>query len=280
MTKQDWQAVQFMLISVSAFTIMNAIAKYLVNFHAFEIVFFRSIGTILICLLLLYKNKIPILGNQRKLLLLRSFMGIFAITSFYLAVKELPLGTVVSLRYLSPIFAALLAVLFLKSKVKPIQWLCFFVAFLGVVLIKGFDVNVSMIGLIYILISAFFTGAVYVIIQRIGQSDHPLVVVNYFMFCTMLAGLALTLLSDNWYTPVGNEWWIVGSMGFFGFFGQFFMTKAFQTSPVTTIAPFKYIEAVFALAVGFFFLGETYSAISLIGISLIIGGMLLNVRVK
>ena len=274
----NWKAVQYMLISTSAFTIMNSLVKHLSHLPTLELIFFRSLGSFALCMLILRSKGIPILGNQRKLLLSRALIGLVAMVGFFMAVQLLPLGSAVTLRYLSPIFAAVLAVLFLKEKVRPIQWLFFAMAFGGVVLLKGFDLRINSLGLIAILISATFTGIVYVLIRKIGQRDHPIVVVNYFMGTTTIIGLIGTIL--NWQTPVGIEWGILLSLGFFGFFGQLYMTKAFQVEAASKIAPVKYMEVVFALLAGWVCFGESYSSFASFGILLIISGMLFNVLIK
>lgn len=272
------QALQFMLISVSSFTIMNSLIKYLQHIPSFELVFFRSIGSSAICFFLLTKRKIPILGNQRKLLISRGIIGVTAMVLFFAVIKLIPFGSAVSLRYIAPIFAGILAIFILKEKITPLQWLCFLTAFIGVLLIKGVDTRVSYMGLGLIIISAFFSGLVYIIIRKIGTRDHPLVVVNYFMFTATCIGGLVSIF--NWTQPIGIEWIILLSMGIFGFFGQLFMTKAYQLAPIGTVAPMKYIEAVFALIVGWLWFGEGYTFLGLLGIFLIVFAMLANVWVK
>jgi len=274
----SFKALQFMLISVLAFSIMNSLIKYLQHLPAFELVFFRSIGSCIICLFLLTKQGIPILGNQRKLLVTRGLVGVTAMFLFFAVVKLIPFGSAVSLRYISPIFAGILAIFILKERITPLQWACFFLAFIGVLLIKGVDTRVSFLGLGLIILSAFFSGMVYIIIRKIGQRDHPLVVVNYFMFTATCVGGLFSIF--NWQSPVGIEWVILLSVGIFGFFGQLFMTKAYQIAAIGTVAPMKYLEAVFALIVGWFWFGEGYTLLGLVGIGLIILGMMLNIYVK
>ena len=223
-------------------------------------------------------KRIPILGNQRKLLLLRGFVGLTAMLLFFLSLKELPFGSAVSLRYLSPIFAAFLAMLFLKDKIKPIQWFYFLMAFAGVFILKGFDTQIGILGLTYSLFGAFFSGCVYVLVRRIGTRDHPLVIINYFMFIAMCCSGLLAI--PSWKMPIGTDWYILGGLGIIGFFGQYYMTKGLQTAPVSKVAPIKYIETVFALLVSVSFFGDTYTLASLLGIGLILGGMFLNLGVR
>ena len=95
-----------------------------------------------------------------------------------MSIQYLPLGSAVSLRYLAPFFAALFAWLILKERIKSIQWVFFLMAFVGVLIMKGFNSQIDITGLICILISAIFSGLVYVLIRKIGTYDHPVVVVR------------------------------------------------------------------------------------------------------
>lgn len=267
-----------MIISTLAFACMNVTVKYLVNVNAFQIVFFRSISSLFFTFGFLLKNKIPILGNNHKLLVLRGLVGVSSMTLFFMSVKYLSVGTAVSLRYIAPIFAALFAILFLKEKIKPLQWLFFIMAFSGVIILKGLDSSVNTYGLLLVLIASVLSGLVYIIISKIGKSEHPVVIVNYFMVVATITGAVLSI--GNWVAPRGMEWPLLFSLGVFGYFGQVYMTKAFQTAATNQVAPLKYIEVIFTLLFGIFLFGEIYTFWSLLGIVLIIGGLILNVWYK
>jgi drug/metabolite transporter (DMT)-like permease len=126
--------------------------------------------------------------------------------------------------------------------------------------------------------ASVFSGLVYILINKIGKHDHPVVVVNYFMFIATIVGGVLSI--QNWTQPVGFEWIILVGLGIFGYFGQLYMTKAFQIGAVNKIAPLKYIEVIFTVLVGVFWFKEVYTIWSILGISLIIGGLSLNFLYK
>jgi len=83
-----------------------------------------------------------------------------------------------------------------------------------------------------------------------------------------------------WQMPVGREWVSVLSIGIFGLIGQIFMTRAFQLEETSVLAPFKYMELIYALILGFLFFNETYRPLAFAGIAMIMTGMLLNVFAK
>jgi len=267
-----------MCLSAFAFAIMNGLVKYLIEFSAYQLVFFRSIGTLIITSSLIFYHKIPILGNKRWLMIVRGVGGAASLLLFFASTKYMPVGEAVTLRYLSPIFAAIFAVIWLKEKIKPVQWLFFLLAFAGVLVLKGFDEDLNMIGFGMVILSALFMGFVFVVIAKIGKQDHPLVVVNYFMFIGTVLGGVLSI--GNWRNPVGIEWLLLGILGIVGFIGQLYMTKAFQIASTNQIAPLKYLEVIFTVMIGAFWFLEIYTIWSLLGIMMVMTGLTLNILHK
>jgi drug/metabolite transporter (DMT)-like permease len=270
--------IYYMIFSVLAFAMMNTIVKYLSDFNVYQIVFFRSIGTLFFTIPLLLKYQIPMLGNNKKLLILRGALGVFSLSCFFATLNYLAVGTAVSLRYTSPIFAAIFAAIFLKEKIKPLQWLLFIIAFIGVLIIKGFGTEIRLTGLLFALLSSISLGLIFVIIRKIGTSEHPLVIINYFMIIAFIFGGALSI--PNWTTPSGVEWILLLSLGIFGYAGQLYMTKAFQLHETSTVAPLKYLEVLFMVLIGAFWFEEVYSLWTLFGIFLILLGLIYNLFLK
>nr|WP_299252920.1 DMT family transporter [uncultured Lacinutrix sp.] len=267
-----------MVISAVAFTFLNVLVKSLHNFSVYQIVFFRSIGSLFFTLPFLLKNKISLKGNQKGLLVLRSVFGLASMMLFFFSLKYIAMGTAVSLRYIAPVFAALFAVFFLKEKIKLIQWLFFALAFSGVLVLKGLDNELQIEGVVFALISAVFAGLVYITIRKIGNQDHPVVVVNYFMIISALIGGALSI--NNWINPTGIQWLTFLSLGAFGYFAQLYMTKAMQLGETNQIAPLKYLEVIFTMVIGSLWFSEDYTLWSVLGIGLIVSGLVLNIVTK
>ena len=272
------KAIVYMIISVIAFAIMNAVVKYVSIFNAYQIVFFRSIGTLVFTIPLILRQRIPILGNNKKLLLLRAAAGVISLTLFFQSLNYLDVGTAVALRYTSPIFAAILALIFLKEKIKTMQWLLFLVAFVGVLFIKGFSTTINSLGLLLVILSALFLGLIFVVIRKMGTKENPLVIINYFMVMAFIAGGVMSI--NHWRNPNAIEWVLLLSLGVFGYIGQLYMTKAFQSQETSLIAPLKYLEVIFMIIIGATWFGEIYSFWTLFGVFLILLGLVYNVYFK
>ena len=272
------KAIFYMIFSVIAFSLMNTVVKYLNDFSAYQIVFFRSIGTLFFTVPLILKAKIPILGKNKKLLFIRGLAGVISLTTFFQALNYLAIGTAVSLRYTSPIFAAILALIFLKEKIKPVQWFLFLLSFAGVLIIKGFGVDVNSIGILFVLLSAISLGVIFVVIRKIGDTENPLVIINYFMVMAFVFGGIMSI--NNWKNPTSLEWLLLLSLGVFGYVGQIYMTKALQSHETNVIAPLKYLEVVFMIAIGAFWFGEIYNLWTILGVFLIMFGLIYNIYLK
>lgn len=272
------KAVQFMILSAFSFTLLNVLVKSLHHFSVYQIVFFRSLGTLVFTIPLIFKHKVSIFGKNKKLLLIRGATGVVSLTCFFQSLNYLDVGTAVSLRYTSPIFAAIFALFFLKEKIKPLQWFLFFLALLGVLILKGFGTNVSSIGLFFILLSALSLGLIFVIIRKIGTTENPLVIINYFMVMTFIFGGIMSI--NKWKNPNIEELIILLSLGVFGYIGQLYMTKAFQSQETSVIAPLKYLEVVFTIIIGVFWFEEVYNLYTLLGVFLILLGLIYNIYIK
>ena len=267
-----------MLISTLSFSLMNFGVKYLSYLNSFQLIFFRSIGTFLICSILIQYKKISYFGNNKKILLARGILGFIAMSLFFLALKFLNLGTAVALRYIAPIYATLFALFILKEPVEKKQWIYFIVAYAGVLILQGFDSSMSTLGLILIMIGAMFSGLVFMIIRYIKQTENSLVIVNYFMGISLIISGIISIF--YWIPPLKEHWILLIALGVLGFFGQFFMTKSLQMATAIYVSPMKYIEVIFSLILGVTFFNEMYTLESLLGLALILIGLIANLFVK
>jgi drug/metabolite transporter (DMT)-like permease len=271
------QGIRYILFATFAFAIMNVMAKELSDFHPLQVVFFRSLGTWIFIFPYMLYHRIPVRGTHVKHLVARGIIGVLSLAFFFIAIQRIPLGSAISIRYLGPIFGAGFAYYFLREKINWIQWLSFAVAFSGVIVLKGFDIRIDFISLSLLITSAVLVGGVFVLLRYLGDKEHFLTIINYFMICALLLSFCFI---KYWRMPIAEEWINVCGIGVAGLIGQVFMTKAFQTEDTSVLAPFKYMELIYAIIMGYFIFGETYQILPIMGIVLILGGMLANVWAK
>ncbi|MEL6811406.1 MAG: DMT family transporter [Bacteroidota bacterium] len=271
------RGIIYILIATFAFAWMNLLAKYLSNLHPLQVVFFRAIGTFVFIFPYMLYKRIPVVGKNVFWLSMRGIIGFISLAMFFVVIQRIPLGSAISIRYIGPAFSVILAVLWLREKVKFWQWVSLLIAVAGVFVLKGADLRIDHLSFALALLSAITVGVVFTIVRYLGSKEHALTIINYFMVASIVGSLFFV---QSWRMPEGQEWIWVSSIGILGLIGQVFMTRAFQLADTNTIAPFKYMELVYALLLGLLFLKEEHTTYGLIGMALIIVGMILNVYIK
>lgn len=264
-----------MLQSTLWFAGMNVCAKLVNHLPAMEVVFFRCSIALLFCLISLQRQNVSWVGSNRKLLLLRGIFGTIALYWYFLTLHHMPLGSAVTIQYLSPIFSVIVAIFLLNEKVKLPQWFFFLISFAGVILIKGFDERVSVYYLMIGIGSSIFSALAYNMIRTIKGKEHPIVVVLHFMLIGTIAGFVFTIF--NFEMPQGWDWLFLILVGVFTQLGQVQMTKSLQLAQIAEVSILVYTGVIYAIVAGYFIFNETYGAIAVVGIMLVIGGVVMNI---
>lgn len=265
----------YMIQSTLWFAGMNVCAKLLNHLPAMEVVFFRCAISLIFCLILIKRQNITSAGSNRKLLFLRGAFGTIALYGYFVTLHHMPLGSAVTIQFLSPIFSVIVAIFMLNEKVKLPQWFFFLFSFCGVLLIKGFDDRISLLYLAIGVGSAIFSAFAYNMIRTIKGKEHPIVVVLHFMLIGTITGFVFTLF--NFEMPQGWDWLNLILIGVFTQYGQINMTKSLQISNIAEVSILNYLGVIYALLLGFFIFNESYGMIAIIGIALVIGGVAMNI---
>lgn len=277
-TKTSWlnEGVKNMLLATFFFAVMNVFVKQLTSIPAMEIVFFRCLVSASICFVGISRAKVDWKGNNNALLIARGTFGTIALFTFFLTVQNIPLASAVTIQYLSPIFTTFIAVFLLSEKVRPLQWIFYALAFVGVFVMKGFDSSVSTFFLVTGIVSAFCSGMAYNLVRSLKEREHPLVVVLHFQLVGVVAGFVFTAF--NWTTPANLwEWFCLLMCGVLTQCGQICLTKSLQAERVANVSILNYTGLIYALLFGVFIFGEVYTTQTILGILLVVLGVVLSV---
>lgn len=269
------EGVKHMLLAIFFFALMNVAVKMVSHIPAMEVVFFRCFTATCIALILIKRMKLDWLGSNRKLLLLRGTFGTIALYLFFLSIQKMPLASAMTIQYLSPIFTTIVAIFLLGELVLPVQWIFFAMSFAGVLMIKGFDTRVSVFYLIVGITSAFFSALAYNMVRSLKEKEHHLIVVLHFQLIGAAAGFAFSIF--NWKMPERWDWlWLILT-GVLAHLGQVSLTKSFHSEKVANVSILSYSGILYGLLFGYFLFGEIYSLLTLFGILLVVGGVVLSI---
>lgn len=263
-----------MLVAGIFFSLMNIGVKYLDNIPAIEIVFFRSLVTLVISAVMIKQLGISFLGNNKPILFLRGLFGVIALSLYFLCLQKMPFASAVTIMQLSPIFTIILAIFILKERVALPQWIFFAISFAGVAIIKGFNPDMPILYFLLAILAAFISALAYNMIRKLKDTDHPLVVVFYFPVVALpIAGL---LTYFKWVQPTWVELIILIGIGISTQIAQVNMTKALQMEEVGKVSIVRYLTIVYAIIIGYVFFKEDYGWTTILGIALVVLGVLLN----
>lgn len=268
-------AVYYILLATLLFAVMNVLVKYLAYIPSYEIVFFRSVFSFLVTLVLLRRlNIFPFGRGNRFWLILRGVAGSTALLLFFYTLQHMPLATAVTIQYLSPIFTILLTSMLIGEPVSWKQWLFFLLAFGGVFVIKGVDTGVSLALLGVGLLSALCAAFAYTAVRTVRDNEHALVIIFYLPLATLPLLTPYTVM--HWVAPTQWDWLLLLAIGILTQSAQYLMTRAYQIEKAANVSPFTYTGIIFAILFGTVLFNESYTLQVLLGMLMVLAGVLLN----
>jgi drug/metabolite transporter (DMT)-like permease len=268
-----------MALAVFLYAISNVLVKYLSHIPSMEVVFFRSIVSLSLSLVMLGYYQINPLGTDRRFLLTRGMLSAWALLLSYAAIPFLSLTTIAVIGYLTPVFTAILAFFFLKEDVHPLQWIIFAISFSGILIIKGFDPDVALVPFVLLLLGILLSAAGYITVRKKRTSEHPLTIVCYTSVLAMVCSGAFCLNSSSFpaaYTS--HDWLFLVLIGVLTQVAQLLMTKAYQMEDAAKITSINYTSIVYALLFSYLLFHETPEWFTWLGIGIVMTGVLLNVH--
>ena len=264
-----------MLAATFFFALMNVCIKKLSHIPPMETVFFRCFVSMVFCFAIIFYDKLDWKGSNRFRLIARGVAGTTAVYTFFVTLHHMPLAPAVTIQYTSPIFTTLIAVLILKENVRLIQYLFFALSFLGVILIKGFNGQISIWYLLLGLFSALSSAIAYNLVRSLKEKEHPIVVVLHFQLVGTIIGFVGCFF--DWRMPQGMEWVYLLLTGILTQLGQTNLTKALQSERVAITSSLNYLGILYAIIFGVMFFGDSYTVTIITGIALVVAGVVLNI---
>tara|TARA_B100001057_G_scaffold456650_1_gene504230 strand:+ start:1251 stop:2135 length:885 start_codon:yes stop_codon:yes gene_type:complete len=268
----------YMFLSICAFSLMDVIVKWSVDYPIGQVLFFRGFFGIVFYFFIIPKDRLYNFYKTKRpgLHFLRCFSGLIALIAIFIALRKLPLATVVSISFAAPIFTTIFSIFLLNEKVGIFRWLAVVVGFLGILIIT--EPGIKELNIYYIFPIIFCLGLSYVAITiRQLSSTEPVWLISFYF------SLAITLLSfltipEGWIMPSFDHFIILSLIGIFGGVANLWLSQSYKYSEVSLVTPLKYLALVFAIIFGYFIWGEIPTIKTLIGAFLVIISTLIIFR--
>ena len=269
------------ILSAFLFALMSAGVKYSSQFISSEtVVFLRNAFGFLFLLPWIHNAGIDTLKTNRfGAHLVRTVTGLTAMYCFFYAIAHLRLGEAVLLNYSSPLFIAIIAMIWLKEPASKFVIGAIIIGFVGVILIlkPGFGVlaPAALVGIA----SGFFVAFAMVSIRNLSSTEPTIRIVFYFsLLSTIISSIPLIW---SWEMPDLKVWGVMLGAGFIATKAQLLMTYAYRLAPAAKIGAFAYTNVIFAGIFGWLMWKETFDSISIIGACLIcLSGLITTMKKK
>jgi len=194
--------------------------------------------------------------SRLKLQLLRSALMLGSTVFFFAAVSYIPLAEATAIGFVSPLLVAAFSVPLLGEKVGPRRWAAVIVGFLAVMLIirPGF----GMIHWAYLLpLGSAVCFALYQITTRIlSRYDSSVTTLAHSVSVGLLVTTIVVLIPGQWRNPDLQGWMLMILVGAVGGIAHYILIRALTLAPAALLAPFVYLQLVWAAIVGFVWFGD------------------------
>lgn len=242
-----------------------------------QVAFFRTFFALLTLLpVITYKGWHTIKTVQLNWHIVRSLLGFCAIALWCYGVSSVPLAIVSTVGHVIPLFVLVLAYFLLKEKIGWQRVVATLGGFSGILLIvctsyssqNSHESSPLFYGMVGLLFAALCFALSDIVNKKMVHEESHLSMLFYFALGTTLAGMVPAY--KVWVDPTMTEILYLLALGAGGNMILFFLLKAFAATDVSALAPFRYVELLFALAFGYFLYGEIPNSWAWVGIGIIV----------
>jgi drug/metabolite transporter (DMT)-like permease len=260
----------YMLMSVCAFSIMDIIVKWSEDYPLGQVLFFRGFFGVILYFIIMPRDRIKnfYLTKRPGLHFLRCMSGLIALVAIFIALRNLPLATVVSISFAAPIFTTIFSIFLLSEKVGMFRWIAVLVGFIGIIIITEPGFSSFNIYFIYPIIFCLGLSYVAIAIRQLSTTEPVWLISLYFSIAITLA--SLVTLPYGWVIPNFGDLILLMLIGVFGGVANLWLGQSYKLAEVSLVSPLKYLALVFAIAFGYFIWGEIPSFKTLLGAALVI----------
>ena len=264
--------------AAASFTVMTTLIRQVATgIHPFEIAFFRALVNLLLMVpFALRAGRAGLKTNSHKIFLLRAACGVWFLMTYFTGAALIPVADSQVLIFTSPLWAALLAVLFLGERVTVIRAQALAAGFIGVLIILRPGVVHISFGAVLVLAGALAAASSNTIVKFTTRTDHPDAIVFYQM--VYVTPLMFVPAMWVWVWPTLEQLLLMFAVGFFATLNQRFLSRAYAAADATAVLPFEFTRLPFAAILGFLTFGELPDIWAWLGGAVIFGASLYMVR--
>lgn len=259
-----------MIISGLFFVIMHSAVKYLSKeVHIFEIAFFRcALVVFVLAPIIFQQGKSIFITKQPKIQFLRISTNSVAMLCFFYGITSTPLAQLTTLGFTVPIFATILAVIFMGEKIRIRRTSALIIGFIGTIIVMRPDISIEL-GAMLIIFSSFLWSVCLIFIKKLTQTDSAITISLYFGIgmipATFVMAFPVLEMIDI------RQFMILVFIAVTGTLAQTIMNSALKKGDLALLLPFDFLRLIWSVLIGYALFAEEPQITLWIGGILIIG---------
>lgn len=240
------RGILFLAAAIFAFTAMDALAKHLVGIYpTAQVVWARNAGQLIFVVLYLRKRLgEAIVTRMPGWHLARSISQLGATSLFFVSLNYMGLAEATALADINPVLITLGAALFLGERLGRTRIIGVALAALGALIVIRPGLGVFTLAAILPLLCAVSYAANMLLTRHVGQRESPWAA----MFYAALFGAIVTsaLLPFNFRPIPLGDLGLFALLALLGSIAQLLTIRAYSLTEAAALAPFGYLDMVFA----------------------------------
>lgn len=278
-TQSTLRAALWMGGSIASFLTMTVAGRAIMpELDVFQVMEMRSvIGWFILLPLVLASGGFAAMRTKRPLQHIgRNVVHYAGQFAWLQALTMIPLAQLISIEFTTPIWGALLAVLFLGERMSARKIAAILLGLVGVLVIVRPGATAVDPGHLIMLAGAVAFGISVVMVKSLTRTDSVVAIIFWMLIIQSIIGLVPAIAV--WRTPTPEMWpWIL-VVSFTGMSSHFCMARALSYAEATVVMPMDFLRLPLSALIGFLLYSERIDLFTAVGAALILTGNLFNLQ--
>jgi len=272
-------AALWMSGAIASFTAMAIAGRAVSLDHdTFELMLYRSlVGIVVVVAITGLRGQLHSIGHARLgLHTVRNLSHFAGQNLWFYAITVVPLAQVFALEFTAPLWALVLAPIFLSEPITRARALAALVGFLGILVVtRPFALPLTPGVLAAALAAIGFAGSA-IFTRRLTRTENITTILFWLTAMQAVFGLVFAGVDGDIALPTRAALpWLV-LIGLAGLLAHLCLTSALRLAPAAVVMPVDFVRLPLIAVLGFAVYGEPFEAAILLGGALIIGANWFN----
>ncbi len=272
------RAAAWMAVTLISFVAMAVAVRELSSpMGTFEIMFFRSlVGLAVVLPIVLTLGWDSVRSGRLGLHAARNIFHFGGQGAWIYGLTLLPLAEVTAIEFTTPIWLAILAVVFLRERLDRGRLVAIVLGFTGILVILWPGIEAVQPGALVVLAGALGFASTHIFTKKLTATESPLAILFYMSVVQLPLGLVPALFA--WVPPtLADAPWLV-ILGVSALTAHYGLIRAFRLADATVAIPMDFLRLPLVAVVGFLLYAEQFEFAVLGGAVLIFAGNYYNIR--